>query len=60
MLAQISTQTGPINGGHIQIDAPCPVDAWPTVVLRDASSDALQQPLEQFIERAKLQFGIEV
>jgi len=43
-----------------EIDALCPVDAWPTVVLRDASSDALQQPLEQFIERAKSQFGIEV
>jgi dGTP triphosphohydrolase len=43
-----------------EIDSRCPLDAWPTVVLRDASSDALQQPLEQFIERAKLQFGIEI
>ena len=42
-----------------EIDSRCPLDAWPTVVLRDASSDALQQLLEQFIERAKLQFGIE-
>jgi DNA repair exonuclease SbcCD ATPase subunit len=42
-----------------EIDSRCPLDTLPTIVLRDASSDAMQPTIESFIQHAKLSFGIE-